>query len=56
MNADAKSTFPERMNVLIESAGGPSALAQKSKLSRRVIDKYRTGESEPSRERLIALG
>ncbi len=52
---DLKSTFPERMNMLIERAGGTTELARKSRLSRRVIDKYKGGESEPSRERLIAL-
>jgi phage repressor protein C with HTH and peptisase S24 domain len=47
--------FRERMNVLIERSGGPGELARKSGLSRRVIDKYRSGHSDPSRERLIAL-
>lgn len=35
--------------------GGPGELARKSNLSRRVIDKYRSGQSDPSRERLIAI-
>ncbi len=48
-------TFPERMKVLIERAGGPSELARKAQVSRRVIDKYKSGESDPSRERLISL-
>jgi phage repressor protein C with HTH and peptisase S24 domain len=43
------------MNVLIVECGGPSELARRSGLSRRVIDKYRSGESDPSRERLAAL-
>lgn len=43
------------MDFLCELAGGPGELARKSKLSRRVIDKYRSGNSDPSRERLIAL-
>lgn len=55
MNSDRAQTFPERMNVLIDRVGGPIALARKAGLSRRVIDKYRTGESEPSRSRLVAL-
>lgn len=41
--------------MLIERAGGPSELARKAQVSRRVIDKYKSGESEPSRERLISL-
>lgn len=49
------STFPERMKVLIGRAGGPSELARKAHVSRRVIDKYKSGESDPSRERLISL-
>jgi transcriptional regulator with XRE-family HTH domain len=43
------------MNVLADLVGGPAQLARKSNLSRRVIDKYRTGASDPSRARLIAL-
>ena len=52
MNSDG---FCERMNVLIDLAGGPAELARKSGLSRRVIDKYKSGESDPSRSRLVAL-
>lgn len=43
------------MNVLVERAGGPGELARKSGLSRRVVDKYRGGESDPSRARLVRL-
>lgn len=52
---EADGAFQSRMNILISQAGGPSSLAQKSGLSRRVIDKYRSGESDPSRTRLVAL-
>jgi transcriptional regulator with XRE-family HTH domain len=59
MNPDASDgvdlAFAERMNILIEMAGGPSEAARKSGLSRRVIDKYRNGESDPSRSRLVRL-
>src|SRR4051812_14314548 len=55
VKSDAQSAFGERMNVLIERAGGVGTLSQRSGLSRRVIDKYRAGESDPSRERLVAL-
>lgn len=50
-----QEAFVERMNVLIQRAGGPGELARKSGLSRRVIDKYRGGDSDPSRERLVRL-
>lgn len=49
------NAFLERMNVLAERVGGPGELARRSRLSRRVIDKYRSGESEPNRPRLVAL-
>lgn len=49
------STFSERVDKLCQMAGGPGQLAEKSGLSRRVIDKYRNAESEPSRDRLIRL-
>ena len=55
MNSDQERTFQGRIEILIESCGGPTELAKLSGLSRRVIDKYKSGESEPSRERLIAL-
>lgn len=53
--SDDKKAFMDRMERLCSIAGGPGELARKSGLSRRVIDKYRSGESDPSRERLIAL-
>lgn len=52
---DAKYGFQSRMNMLAERVGGFAALARKSGLSRRVLDKYRNGESDPSRLRLVAL-
>lgn len=47
--------FASRIERLCELAGGAADLAQKSGLSRRVIDKYAAGGSDPSRQRLIAL-
>lgn len=47
--------FGERMERLCELVGGPGALAKEAGLSRRVIDKYRSGQSDPSRQRLVAL-
>lgn len=53
-DADA-AAFMERMKVLLENVGGPGELARKAGVSRRVIDKYRGGESDPSRSRLVRL-
>lgn len=53
--ASADCGFQERMNILAERVGGFAILARKSGLSRRVLDKYRNGESDPSRLRLVAL-
>jgi transcriptional regulator with XRE-family HTH domain len=47
--------FCERMNVLEALVESWADLARKSGLSRRVLDKYRTGKSDPSRARLVAL-
>ena len=48
-------SFKARMKHLADLMGGPERLAEAAGLSRRVIDKYRLGESEPSRERLVKL-
>lgn len=53
--AEKARSFQERINVLIDRCGGPTELSKRSGLSRRVIDKYRNGESDPSRQRLVAL-
>jgi len=47
--------FQHRIAAVIRLAGGVSALAAASGLSARAIAKYRNGESDPSRERLVAL-
>lgn len=47
--------FRERITMLIERVGGPTELAKRTGLSRAVIDKYKNGESDPSRTRLLAL-
>ncbi|MBI1753912.1 MAG: helix-turn-helix transcriptional regulator [Acidobacteria bacterium] len=44
-----------RIRTAINLAGGPSAVAQKSGLSRRTINAYRAGETTPSSARIIAL-
>ncbi|MBI1207335.1 MAG: helix-turn-helix domain-containing protein [Azospirillum sp.] len=48
-------TFQSRIETIISLLGSPMGLARGAGLSRRVIDNYRTGQSDPSRERLIAL-
>jgi phage repressor protein C with HTH and peptisase S24 domain len=53
--SEAERGFLARMNVLVDRAGGATELARRTGLSKRVIDKYRAGESEPNRERLIRL-
>jgi len=54
-NDKADPAFAARIERLCEMVGGASALAQKSGLSRRVIDKYVAGGSDPSRQRLVSL-
>jgi len=55
VNVEDPDAFIERMNVAIIRAGGVGALAEKASLSRAVIEKYRRGQSDPSRLRLIAM-
>lgn len=50
-----EQSFRKRMEFIIHKAGGPDALARKSQLSRRVVDKYKAEDSEPSMSRLVAL-
>ena len=47
--------FSGRVETLISRAGGIGPLADASGLSRSVIEKYRHGQSDPSRVRLLAL-
>ena len=47
--------FTERMSYAIQAGGGPVEVARKTGLSRRVLDKYRSGDSDPSRTRLILI-
>jgi DNA-binding phage protein len=55
VNTDDADDFPSRMNVALEQAGGVAALSRKSGLSDGVIQKYRKGDSDPSRSRLVAI-
>lgn len=55
VRVDLDPAFVDRINVLIERAGGAAPLARASGLSEGVIAKYRRGESDPSRARLVAL-
>lgn len=47
--------FRQRISWVIEQAGGPTAFAKKTGLSRAVVDKYRNGISDPSRLRLVNI-
>jgi len=44
-----------RMDAASNRAGGPAKLAERAGLSPSVIRKYQRGESDPSRERLVAI-
>lgn len=47
--------FIQRLQLIIEKAGGQVALAKEADMSKSVISKYLRGASEPNRKRLIAL-
>lgn len=50
-----ESSLASRMKVLVDLVGSAEKLARLSGMSARVIGKYVSGETDPSRERLIAL-
>lgn len=50
-----ENTFANRMKVLVELVGSAEKLARLAGMSARVIGKYVSGETDPSRERLISL-
>ena len=52
---DQDQDFAVRVARICEMAGGAAELARRSGLSRRVIDKYIAGGSDPSRQRLVRL-
>lgn len=54
MNAGDQA-FQSRMADAVRRVGGVSAMAERTGLSRGVIHKYLNGESEPSRDRLVAI-
>lgn len=49
------SSFAKRVAIIAKLAGSGQELANRAQISRRVIGKYLAGESDPSRERLIAM-
>ena len=51
----SQSDFAKRINYAIERAGGPSALSRTTGYSLSTIRKWTSGESDPSRERLVNL-
>lgn len=50
-----EEVFTERIKKIIEIAGNADKLARMSGMSPRVIGKYLAGDSDPSREKLVAL-
>lgn len=50
-----ENSFAIRMKVLVDVVGSAEKLARLSGMSARVIGKYISGETDPSRERLISL-
>jgi len=50
-----ETSFNERIRIIIEKVGSAEKLATLSGMSSRVIGKYLAGESDPSREKLVAL-
>lgn len=44
-----------RIQQIVDIVGGPSAMSEKSGLARRTINAYMAGETDPSRERILAL-
>lgn len=55
MDEQQARSFQARIATLAELAGSAQVLADRAGLSRRVVGKYLAGESDPSRERLVAL-
>lgn len=49
------SAFIQRMKILVDRAGNANRLADLTGISRRAIGTYLSGESDPSRERLVRL-
>ena len=50
-----ENSFPERIKTLINISGNKEKLWKVSGISAVMIGKYETGQSEPSRDKLIAL-
>jgi len=48
-------SFAARVSTLVEMAGGNSEFARKCDVSEGVVRKWRNGESDPSRTRLITI-
>ena len=47
--------FKRRLEQVVEIAGGPGKLSTAAGISRRVLDQYRSGRSDPSRTKLVAI-
>ncbi|WP_165495671.1 helix-turn-helix domain-containing protein [Marinobacter halodurans] len=52
---DKVDAFGERVEVAIERAGGTTKMARMAGVSTSVLSKWRRGESDPSRSRLVKM-
>lgn len=54
-NSEKGTEFKDRMEICAKLAGNATSLAEKAGISRRAIGNYLSGDSDPTRERLIAI-
>ncbi|QSB02678.1 helix-turn-helix transcriptional regulator [Methylomonas sp. EFPC1] len=54
MNSDTE-LFASRVSLLVDMAGGNSEFARKCDVSEGVVRKWKNGESDPSRTRLVTI-
>lgn len=54
-NGDEIFAFMERMETVCRKMGGDAALARRSGIGAQLIGRYRTGKTEPTRTKLIAI-
>lgn len=48
-------SFPERLKIIVDHVGSAEKMAKRSRISAAAIGKYLSGQTEPSRVRLIDL-
>lgn len=52
---ETDTAFRNRLEILVKSVGGVGQLERRSGIARRTLDKYRSGESDPTRSKLVAI-